>query len=593
MKKEGDYEELTLPILVITALIFLFLIIPYMTNPTLYTSQLDSSTELHERLSALDQISREQSGTILPLMQETLSSSGTVILNLDYQDFESAERDMNVYLANSRQMDNLIVRLDMSQSELDDWRRLNAENRADIIDLFDDIRRFSELQRLEIEYRDENDPEMLYSVLYEGEVLRSQIKQTTESYQARSQQVTEVSKRFDINTDSYQQSISRAQSIAQSVEIEQNQRSQIIRATAPRQSPIGLTLTHQPDEVMYGDTLIISGQVTGGVANQVSIYINNIQRSVLRPSGDGTYLFEYQIQDIREGLHTIHATTNGVFSDVGSFRVIRRPTDLTLSSPGGGVIQGRLLAGELPLVNMPVTVLSGGRVITTFETDYHGEFKGEVDLPHGTHRVVAVFDEPQYPLEPARSNDLAINVGGIHAHGLFHSKIFSLFLITIPFLLLSRLGIRRLFNKRFNQVPLRLRAFHDVRSRYKNYSVVPKAGVSEGYTDVNVGYNPIRSHDTSFIDMHQDNALTGCRTATDTEYPDALRHLFLELAQKAGMADPKTATTGDFRRHQTPDWPNLDWINAYEQVLYGGYIPDESKRLWFEEEYLRIRGDFR
>ena len=273
--KQKRTTPFRLPAIVVVAFICLLLILPHAAAPALYTPKMDAETDLHDRVSVLRQATQDNSGTILPLMEEIFSSSGTLVLNLEIKDFRSAERDLDQYLAQTRQFDNLVIRLDMSQSDLEEWKRLNAQNKEDLMALFEDTRRFSELKQLEIEYRDADNPDMLYSVMYEGEALKSKIKETVASYESRSEKMVDVSRKFEVKTEAYEESVENTRDITRDIEEEQEERSALIqREVAPR-SDLRITLGLEPSGVRYGESLNISGSITGTDQRIVSLYLDS------------------------------------------------------------------------------------------------------------------------------------------------------------------------------------------------------------------------------------------------------------------------------------------------------------------------------
>jgi len=570
MRRDAKGSLPTLPAVAVLICIVLLLITPHAASPVLYTTKSDSFTAMHDRVSVLRQVSQDNTGIALPLMEEIFSSSGTLVLNINLRDFESAERDLDDYLARSRQFDNMVVRLDMSQSDLEEWRRLNAQNREDLTSLFEDTQRFSELKRLEIEYRDADNPDMLYSVMYEGEALRSRIKETVTSYEGRSEEMTGVSERFGVETTPYTQSVDDARSLSVSVEDEQEERSTEIRRVAPPRADRSITIGLEPAEVRYGDILTISGRIIGSGSQDVALYLDSRLLWNGTAASDGTYLHRMSIGMIRTGMHTLYATSDGAFSDVPAFRVIRSPTSLTLASSGGGNVHGVLLSGDVPVRDAPVRILSAGRPVATLTTDADGRFTGALRLSEGDHRVVAAFDDHRYPLEPSWSEEVLVHVpprkesqgvGGIILYPL------------VVLILLASLGGAIWYLRRQSSPS---------EPRVSVMEERPDRTEEEHAEDPGPELSPP-------TDEYGDPFLEAYHAAVGSDYPAALRHLFISLAGAAGLPDPAYATVGDIRRKQ-PDDPRLHaWLSAYERVLYGGHTITDADRDWFLAEYLFLR----
>lgn len=580
MRRRPKRSRFILPAVAVAACICLLLIIPYSADPTLYSIEQDAETPFHDRVAVLRQESRDSTGVALPLMEEIFTDSGALVLNLNVKDFSSAERDLENYLARTREFDRLTIRLDMSQSDLDEWRRLNAQNKEDLLALFEDTERFSELSRLEIEYRDADDPDMLYSIMYEGDALRSKIRETVAAYEARSEEMIRVSEHFEVDTTSYKQSVDDAQQIRSGVDSEQEERSETIKREIPPAAPMQVTLGVEPFEARYGDTLTFSGRIMGTGKRMVLIYLDGRLFKEVAAAEDGTFLHRETIGEIRSGMHTVYATIDGAFSEVRQFRVIMSKTALTIEHKGGQTVTGRLVAGEegnIPVSGAPITILSAGRQIASARTDAGGWYRADLTLSAGTHRVQAIFEDTGYPLERSESTDVMISVQDIDEE-LIGVGIIPLLIMGIIFLSIGALGIWYL-RRRPGDVVL---------------PAAPK--IEEPADDPQLDQDdemPPEGDDPASGSPEGDPGLAAYWHMADIDYPAALRYLFHSLAEKAGIDDPATKTTGDLRQRIPEDERLQIWLSAYERVLYGEAVPDGNGRAWFEDGYRALRGDHR
>jgi len=583
--RESKHQLPTLPAVAVALCIVLLLITPHAAIPTLYSPESDAFTPMHDRVSVLRQVSQDTTGVAIPLMEEIFLSSGTLILNLNLKDFESAERDLDEYLARSRQFDNLVIRLDMSQSDLDEWRRLNAQNREDLISLFEDTQRFSDLKRLEIEYRDANDPDMLYSVMYEGEGLRSRIREAVSSYAGRSDEVVAASERYGVETADYIQSVDDARTLSASVEEEQEERSSTIRTAVPPKEGRSITIAIAPEEVRYGDTLTISGRIIGSGSRDVELFLDSGLLWSGAAASDGAYRYQMRIGMIRSGMHTLYATSDGAFSDVLTFRVIRSPTSLTLSSSGGGNVHGVLLSGDTPVSRAPIRILSAGRQVATMTTDAEGRFAGPLRLPPGDHRVIAAFDDVRFPLEPSWSGEVLLHLPPEEERQWFRSshpqdpaaeggrirEVILPILIVLVLLALANWGFRNLRRRQTipdPPAPFMVALPDDIEESH------------EGAPEPDLPPQPEGVADTVLEAYH---------AAAGSDYPAALRHLFISLAGAAGLEDPACSTVGDLRKAQSSDPRIHAWLTVYERVLYAGYHPTDEERDRLLAEYRVLR----
>lgn len=569
-KKKNRAQTLRLPAIAVAAFFCLLLIAPHTADPALYSPKMDAETDLHDRVSVLRQATQDNSGIILPLMEDIFSSSGTLVLNLELKDFSSAERDLDQYLAQSRQFDNLVVRLDMSQSDLDEWRRLNALNKEDLMALFEDTQRFSELKRLEIEYRDADNPDMLYSVMYEGEALKSKIKETVVSYESRSEEMVGVSRKFEVKSEAYEESVEGTRTISTSVEEEQEERSAVLQ-----RSDLHITLGIEPPEVRYGDTQIISGKISETDQRVISLYLDSRPYTNLTATADGTFLHREQIKKIRTGMHTLYATSDGKFSDVVSFRVINRNTTLSLIQSGSRNITGRLLADDIPVSGAPIRILSAGRQIATPKTTPDGTYTADLKLAEGEHHITAIFDDTAYPLLRAESEELLIIVDPPEEARSLESYI-AIFLSVVVLIVIGAGGVWY----------LRRRAGTGTEETRPVFKDIPHI-VPEPSEETEEEAPPLPEE----FDPSTDTALSTYHALQESDYPAALRTLFLRLAKEAGIENPLTATAGDIRQRRSGDRDLHAWLSAYELVLYGGQIPGTEKRQWFVDTYQSLRGD--
>lgn len=574
-KKQKRTTPFRLPAIAVAAIICLLLILPHTAAPALYTPKMDAETDLHDRVSVLRQATQDNSGVILPLMDEIFSSSGTLVLNLELKDFSSAERDLDQYLAQSRQFDNLVVRLDMSQSELEEWKRLNAQNKEDLLELFNDTRRFSELEQLEIEYRDADNPDMLYSVMYEGEALKSKIKETVASYENRSEEMVGVSRQFEVETEAYEESVEATRTISKSVEEEQEERSAVIqREVAPR-SDLHITLGLEPSGVRYGDTLNLSGRISETDQRVVSLYLDSRIYKNLTATADGTFLHREQIKKIGSGMHTLYATSDGKFSDVVSFRVISRNTTLSLTQSGSRNITGRLLADDIPVSGAPIRILSAGRQIATPKTTPDGSYTADLKLAEGEHHITAIFDDTAYPLLRGESEELLIIVDPPEEARSLEDYI-AIFLSAVVLIVIGAGGVWYLRRRSGTVTRETIPVIDD-----------PPGIIAESIEEREEETPPIPEE----FDPSTDTALATYHALEESDYPAALRSLFLELAKETGIDTPLTATAGDIRQTRPGDADLHAWLAAYELVLYGGQIPDAETRQWCVDTYQRLRED--
>ncbi len=557
-------------LLAIPVLVFLILIAHYAASPVLYTVGNDSVTQSHQNPEALKQISREQSETVLPLMSEVLDNTGTLVLNIKLKDFDSAERDLQEYMERSRQLDNLVINLDMSETELAEFRRNNQKNVRSMEELLNDTQRFSELQSLEIRYRDENRPDLLYSVIYEGETLRSRVAENFKEYQSRSEAMVNTSRTFDLDTTAYEESIEDFEEIVVAIDAEQETRS---TATHAPSTPYRLSIAVTPDHGVYRDRLLIAGNLTGRTfaGQNITLYVDSKTWTTTVTDDGGGYEAALIIDRIRAGKHLVYAVYGSTYSEVVTFSVLPLDTALTLAvtegtAAGNRTFSGNLTAAGMPVAGAPVTITADGKTFLSATTNATGSYALERHLEAGTYRVRATFDSTAFPLNASESETVVVEI----APSLFESPLF----ISAGILLLTVLG-----------------AVWYVRRRGRQPAPAPEE-TSVAKTEEREAPVPViveRPH----VEEEEDILETFARLAGEGVLGEAVHVLYLRLAGSIAarhrISGYLTMTPREFLA-ACSDLPLVDTltrlIRRYEAIRYGGEVPDDEEQqelvAWFE-----------
>ncbi len=559
-------------LLAIPALVFLILIAHYAASPVLYTVGNDSVTQSHQNPEALKQISKEQSETVLPLMSEILDNTGTLVLNIKLKDFDSAERDLQEYMERSRQLDNLVINLDMSETELAEFRRNNQKNVQSMEALLNDTQRFAELQSLEIRYRDENRPDLLYSVMYEGEALQSRVAENFKDYQSRSEAMVNTSQKFDLDTAVYEESVDDFEEIVIAIDAEQEARSTTTHAPS---TPYRLSIAITPDHGVYRDRLLIAGNLTGRtVAGQnVTLYVDSKYWATTVTDDDGGYRAAFAIDRIRAGKHLVYAVYGSTYSEVVTFSVLPLDTALTLTvaegtAAGNRTFSGNLTAAGMPVAGAPVTITADGKTFLSTTTNATGSYALEEHLDPGTYRVRAVFDAAAFPLNASESDTVVVEI----APSLFESPLF----ISAGILLITALG-----------------AVWYVRRRGGKPEPVPEEKAADQNEEAPTPeISEFVEHPQA--DEEEDILETFARLVEEGAIGDAVHALYLRLAGSIAarhrVSGYLTMTPREFLaacEGHSPIEMLTRFIRRYEAIRYGGEIPDDEERrelvAWFEE----------
>lgn len=559
-------------LLAIPALIFLIFIAQYAASPVLYTVKNDSVTSSHQNPEALKQISREQSETVLPLMSEILGSTGTLVLNIKLKDFDSAERDLQEYIERSRQLDRMVINLDMSETELAEFRRNNQKNLQSMEALLNDTRRFDELQSLEIRYRDENRPDLLYSVMYEGEALRSRVAENFRGYQSRSDAMVNTSQKFDLNTTVYEESVEDFEEIVTAIDAEQETRSGTIHAPT---TPDHLSIAVTPDHGVYRDRLLIAGNLTGRtIAGQnITLAIDSKTWTTATTDDAGGYKAALTLDRIRAGKHLVYAVHGSTYSDVVTFSVLPLDTALTLAvaegtAAGNRTFAGNLTAAGMPVAGAPVTITADGNVLFTATTNATGGYALERHLDEGTYRVRAVFDSTAFPLNASESNIVVVEI----APSLLGSPL----LISAGILLITALG-----------------AVWYVRRRGREQNPAPDDAADDPEEETSAPEAPVAAVQPP-VEEEEDILATFARLAGEGTISDAVHALYLRLAGSIAARHRIDGHAAMTPREFLAACRGIScietltrFIRRYEAVRYGGVVPDDEERqelvAWFED----------
>lgn len=404
---------------IVLSVIILSLIAYQAVTPVLYTPKSDAVTPYHTNPAALEKVTGDRAERLLPIMSDLLNTPGTLVLNLKYNDLDRASRDLAEYRELTRSIDNLVINLDMSGSEVEQFRQMNQKNLQILSELFNETSRFEDLRKLEIRYADEKDPAILTSITYEGQSLRNKVRQLYTEYQTQKEPMVEVSKNFELNTTQYQESHTDFAEIVRNIEQVQTERTQELQTLPTRNTHTGvLSITVTPSQGVYNTVLTISGLYSGteSVQTPVEIFIDSGKVAELNTDINGFYRYSYTIRGISEGLHTVFAVAqSSIYSDITGFSVNSLETRLTLLPPERSgmkyICRGSFtgITGE-PLTNTAVQIVTDKKTRLTAVTDGKGEYTTSVTLTPGTHTVQAVFQDRLLPLSPSESEVYTINV---------------------------------------------------------------------------------------------------------------------------------------------------------------------------------------
>jgi len=404
-------KRLSLLVLIILSAVFLVLLAPSVLQPELYSIYNESSTPYHSNPATLQEYSSERSEDIQALMQELLDTPQPIVFNIKIRDFEEAEREFEEYREKSEYFNDVVVNLDLSESALGDFSRENRRNMDALERMINQSAGFDEINRLEVRYRSEENPALLYTISYEGEAVHSALQKTATQFRDREPDILEISDDLGLNTTRYEEAVSMLGEIIEEDRKEQEER----ELNRPELNISSLSLSVVPDSGRYGDALLVAGGYTYRRLPEVTLVLDSRDWKTLEPDANGIFSTLLPIGRIRSGEHVIFATTGTLYSNIVPLTVIPTDTVLTLETwPGDRWAEvfcyGELYAGPIPLANAPVRILVDDFEALTVETGQDGFYFGSVNLTRGNHTLQAVFDDPAFPLNPSESGIQAVAI---------------------------------------------------------------------------------------------------------------------------------------------------------------------------------------
>lgn len=388
-------------------------------SPLLYSPRYDAVSADHINPAALDRATGDRSAQVLPLIADLLETPGSLVLNIRGKDFETVARELDEYRQVSRNLDSLIINLDMTEGELAEFRDASRENLYIMTELLNGTGRWDELQTLEIRYRESGDSQMLTSITYEGESLQRKIQDLYRDYLGQEEVMVQTGEKFGLETSGYMQSTRNFREIVDGINRDQEaRRDTAIPAATPAGEPYQLTLEIDGERATYWESVVARGRLLAsgtGSSGEIDIFIDSEKAATVTAGDDGSFSYAHLVEHDRAGTHTVFAVYSGsVFSGIATFAVETANTSLDLETPvikeGPTAFQGHLSAGGAPVRNAQVMLLSDGKRVSATFTDSRGRFSADIPIPPGDHRVSASFSGESFPLSPSESREYDISI---------------------------------------------------------------------------------------------------------------------------------------------------------------------------------------
>ena len=414
-----DAKYVLIAVMVLGVLLALGL---FLTSPLLYTLEKDTfPSRFHNNTDALKMQSLNSTTDVLPLMQDLLDYSGPVVLSIRINDIEQARRDLELFTKSRGSLNNLIVKLDMSESEMQEFSQSKDLQQQILSDLLNSSLSLDELENLEIQYRDQNDPEMLISVQYEGEAIRKKVQELYSKYQVETEKVTEISTKFGLDTTQEERGLVEFEQYVQEINSNRKQQDDMNRAIGP---PINgsarLSFVMHPDHGVYGDLIdcfgyYFSAYGPGNVSGrEVTVFIDSAPFSTQKTDEQGRYTATVPVEHLAAGPHSLSAQSGTTVSDTLTLTIsaVDSATTLLVTRPdsNGDVTCTGTVIANLPVRSAPVQLVWDTTHITETSTDAEGQFRTTLRLPDGRHTLVARFSGEGYPISASESTPQVVDV---------------------------------------------------------------------------------------------------------------------------------------------------------------------------------------
>jgi hypothetical protein len=398
-------------------IVILYFITVFTSGPVLYTLEKDTfPSRFHDNTDALKAQSLNATTDVLPLMQDLLDYSGPVVLNIRLKDYDQARRDLATLTQNNQKLNNLIVRLDMNESEIRDFSRSTARQKDLLEGIMNSSVALDKLENMEIQYREQGNQGGLVSVQLQGDAIRKKMVELTDDYREETKKVMKIGSYHGADITPADESLHELDTLVQETSAS-GQRTEL-----PFRRSAQLSFLIYPSEGKYGDVIEGSGSLYSiygnrmnyEVAKNVTIYLDDRPLSTVKTDATGSFSLQVPIERIPAGTHSLYAESGISESEFRDLKVIAvdSVTTLTVGKPGsrGDVTCTGSVTANRPVRLAPVDIIVDGKIANTTLTTKTGTFTAKVRLNQGSHTIIARFMGEEYPIRPSESAPQLVNV---------------------------------------------------------------------------------------------------------------------------------------------------------------------------------------
>jgi hypothetical protein len=422
-------HRMPITIVIVIGIIALATLLFFARSPVLYSFENTSAeTKYHVNTGPLMAQPLNSTTDVYPLMQDLLNRPASITLDIRLRDPDSAIADFVAYEKTFGKLDNLVINLDMNQSEIKNFAMSTQAQDQILHQLANDTATLDSIKDLQIRFRSSQDPDIMISVNYQGAALQKRLSELYGRYLNEHQKVLPVSTKLGLDTTQYNQSTVEFQRILREADVFATGTGQL--RTLASGGPY-LSLAIEPDHAVYRDTISIVGHLVSSENDgNITLSMDGNPISNFTPDENGVYIGSFMVERIPAGTHSVVAKASNITSFPVLFTVTLVDSTTTLKArpdPRGhaATCSGTVLANR-PIRYAPFTVRENNQTIFSGTTDGGGAFNVSVPLSAGTHILVARFDAPEYPVNISESKPVTVYIS---------SSGFSLSYLRVPALL--------------------------------------------------------------------------------------------------------------------------------------------------------------
>ena len=568
-------------------------------NPVVYSIEKENPVSpYHADIEAQKRVDINTTLDVLPVMQDLLDFSGTITVNIRMKDLESANTELSEYSQKIRSFNSLVVKLDMNESEIGTFKQDKQKQGELYRQIINQSESLDALNKLEIRYRDEKDSSALNSVMLQGEALKKKIQSVRNEYTQVSEKIENQSKKIGLDTKGEIQGRQEIDQYVRDVTDEQEERvkrnQNLYIDNKPR-----VSLLVEPTNGTYRTVLKFNGFISGGnISNSVIyIYLDGEKYIQAIPDNIGQYRVQKEIEKVPAGMHILNAKWRDVTSENQKIKITTTNSTLTLGIKAEKnrpviIVSGTLTTNESPVRYAPLDINANNQTVLSPVTNWRGMYCNNLSLSKGIYLVDASFSNSSYPVNASRSELYEVISSGTSITSIrkltnSNSNFPTLILgIVVVLIIISGTGVVFFLYRRRKKVEI-----PDIPREPEESPGIELQKVKLNESEepqFNLKDDGIKDPGEGFLGAYVEK----CNTFGLSDASHYVYLVFLVLIGKdtqLKLLNIMTPREVAARIHRRPYGEVFgSFIQAYEEIRYGGYV-DDDHRLLFEE--LMARAD--